>query len=145
MGAVSFMEVVCDENHFFAFNQARGRARARCGGGGYSGTIAEKSDYDLYALPARVTPEQAIYWLELAGYARHCLEEYKDKAERKFLANCPEKHRGWVTRLESTYSSKWGPAVCFEWSTYRTRQWKKENRYSGKRGKVYTFCGYASC
>lgn len=65
MGANTFMVAVCGENAKDAFNEACDSARYEYGHGGYTGTIAEKTNYVSISLP---------HGMDAESYARKLID-----------------------------------------------------------------------
>lgn len=60
MGAATFIEYEQGNNVSEAFSEATAQARYKYGHDGYTGTLAEKGDYQV--VPGGPVPEQAAYW-----------------------------------------------------------------------------------
>ena len=92
MGADYFDTRAAGKNSRQAFGRAVQDAQYESGHGGYSGTIAEKHDYVLFALPPRITAERFIRLvgeaedLALGDYA------YEVRYARERVANAQKGH-----------------------------------------------------
>lgn len=86
MGACSFQNHVKGATAKEAFQTARENAGYESGFGGYSGTIVEKSDFEMITVPAGKTADDVI-------------REMAD-SEQDFDFN--------------PYDDKWGPAGCID-------------------------------
>ena len=98
MGATTFVTTAKGTTADDAFRAATEDARYEYGHGGYTGTIAEKSEYRLFTLPEGMTPRQVIR-LALSG------------------APTPEElagHRELLEQIAETADDKWGPAACLK-------------------------------
>jgi hypothetical protein len=166
MGAEQFENEVFAKSVAEAFNLAVRQACYDHGHSGYTGTIAEKSDYIVVPRRPRVTAAKAIDAIARA-YGASALYETNERwrrqdkeADKAFcqLVNWygPIAARQFV----EAYNDKWGPCIAIEGSAAETAAYKK--RYgvgvftchdsSGapvkvvKRvhGKVYVFAGWAS-
>ena len=139
MGATNFENTLHGKTAVAAFDALRSEIDST---DGYSGTIAEKDGFIEFTLPARVSADWAITWLDAADYFLNSVDK---QAKAEFEKCCPEQHRAWALRVVKTYADKWAPAVCLRWSKSASATWKKENGYKGCQGDVFTFCGLASC
>lgn len=160
MGANAFETMSHGKTAREAFHAAAEAAAWECGHGGYTGTIAEKSDFALYTLPPRVmapkviaalyraeTPEQQRevkkYWAE---------SKVKQTAEQKRWAREGAKAFQWLAStfgervavgMVETFNDKWGPAVAFE-VTGKARDRYRLYTNVPRGQKVFVFTGYAS-
>lgn len=173
MGATNFSATMTGKNAQAAFDAARNDAAEAARydheedgwgdyEGGYTGTIAEKSDFTLITLPARVTLKRMQGWLAAAenlAWAKEELEYATEdagrcgsipkatrdavkKAERAF-AKVPAEHQALVSRVARIADDKWGPAVAIEITGKAATDYRKARGIS--RGKVFHFFGTASC
>jgi len=97
MGAEIFEYVGPGKNAREAFDNAVSEALYWHGHGGYTGTIAEKSGFQLFECPEDVTAEQLMHW-----------------ADGNTLTGVPEKYHNLVTNMQNVFDDKWGPAVCIQ-------------------------------
>jgi hypothetical protein len=96
MGAVTFYNKVTTKGTAKeAFKEVMENALYMHGHGGYSGTIAEKSDYSLSRKPEDFDPNE---WIEL-------VEDF-DPEDRT------QEHYHDLKRDFKIYDDKWGPALC---------------------------------
>lgn len=96
MGAVEFRaSIVGYSDPKSAFSAARRQALWDHGHSGYTGTIAEKSDFMMFALPDGYTPSDYFAELYRLGWS--------DQGPLAWGA------------AAATYNNKWGPAVCVEY------------------------------
>ena len=94
MGANNFETEEQGQTVNEAFLRARDHATYMYGHGGYTGTIAEKSEWLVIDLPEGVSIDEAIRFI-------YCVE-YNEKA-------VPEAHRRWARRWADRVLDKWGP------------------------------------
>lgn len=116
MGATIFDTVVHGETARIAFSAARSQAQYEHGHVGYTGTIAEKDNFEEFSVPANLTAREFANLL--GGFSPDDAPnpKYSYEIHQALLATYP------------TYNDKWGPAVCL----------KIEEG-------LYLFCGWASC
>jgi hypothetical protein len=99
MGAEEFETTGIGDTAGKAFSNAVGEARYEYGHGGYTGTIAEKSDF----VEATYTNGNEDVW---------DLVEYIKDAAGGDIAAVPTQYRDWAAKYARYYDDKWGPAVC---------------------------------
>lgn len=157
MGASTFSTVSFAATASVAFRDATDNARYECGHGGYTGSIAEKYEFQTFTLPARVSTSKAYRWVSLFITAKYLKNDstrsWNSDADRKrsardsvkATAKIPAQHRAWVASIAAISDEKDTPAVCFKMGTTEARAWKKSHGYAGKRGDVFFFFGTASC
>lgn len=97
MGAMIFttrspVRAACD-----AFNDAQQAAFYDHGHSGYTGTIAEKPNYEIFDIPDGVDPDDVID--ALCERSDRIIEWFDPKTGAS---------------LQSVFDSKWGPAVAFK-------------------------------
>lgn len=92
MGACDFTVKVKAKDARDAFNKAVGDAQWEHGHGGYTGTIAEKSEYQAFEMPAGMDTETLL---------QHALYGNPVKTDPPA-----------VFRMAELANDKWGPAVC---------------------------------
>ncbi|WP_306061010.1 hypothetical protein [Natronococcus wangiae] len=115
MGAVTFETFVFGETAQEAFSNAVADAKQMHGHGGYTGTIAEKSSFE-------VIPEQEHHGKQKRRYAHQLLEDGDERIQ-----------------------SKWGPAGAINCSgTKEAKRYREQHRLKGKRGDVWLFFGWVS-
>lgn len=162
MGAEYFETTWAGRDATEAFRFCTEEARHLEGHGGYTGTIAEKSSFVLYELPARMTFPKMMKLVRLYEERQWALDEAERmlgakaaerkraqarlrKAERAFDKACPDRPlRDLVRRVYNTTEDKWGPAAAFERTGKVAKEFKARNGLKGTRKRVYTFCGHAS-
>ena len=101
-----------------AYNKAVDEAAWEHGHGGYTGTIAEKSGYVEFAIPAGLTAIDVLNLIR--AYEGNIWAKDEDKVP---VAIPPGLN---LERIYEVYDDKWGPAVAF--------------KADGK----WVFCGWAS-
>lgn len=123
MGAKLFGVTEQNDTVDGAFTAAVERALRDHGYDGYTGTIAEKSDYVLFDLPEGVTSNDVL----------DALNDYR-VGKDGFIVNEPSDSlisllgSSLATRLYKVYDDKWGPAVAIKVDD-----------------STWLFCGWASC
>ena len=147
MGACNFDTVGYGKTAQEAFSGAVAEAEYEHGHGGYTGTIADKGGFTLFAIPTRAQPSviDALgqYWVEYdwgeLGSVRQTPKVKKEHWPKGF----GKKYRELVRRLYQVYDDKWGAAVCIELRGKAAERYKRFRR--PRRGqKVFYFCGMAS-
>jgi hypothetical protein len=134
MGATNFSDVGTGSNVQDAFYALVREAQWEHGHGGYTGTIAEKHDYVLFAVPEGLTPMEAA---AAAMSARNIMDYDDEKADwvrrpmtpesvakHAIYGNYPEKqadlaariapHMATLVKIGEVASDKWGPAAAFQ-------------------------------
>jgi hypothetical protein len=121
MGADFFTDTATGKTAREAFRQAVEHAQYESGHGGYTGTIAEKHEYVLFALPARLTTEKLISLVCDAEYEGQ-VDDWSVRQARLDYANAkPGTKRAAKTRLvraEKEYAKQVREAKRF-WSKLR--------------------------
>ena len=117
MGAETFMNIVTAESAREAFKTAHETACYEHGHGGYTGTIAEKSNYSMSKKPEGMDANE---WLDKV---EDFDEDEKDQEHYRAL-----KHDF------NIYDDKWGPALCIDCGPAE----------EGSSKKKYVLCGWAS-
>lgn len=172
MGASDFTQTGFGRDVREAFIKARDQAAWEYGHGGYTGTLAEKSEYVLLELPPRVNLDRFLNWVQAAEYGEPEWERErlayleqnraprgqgqnwrKEKARLKEsirhsereLAKIPAQHLSLVQRAAAIWRDKWGPALAIELRGEAAVKAKKRAGLGGTRQKVFVFAGLASC
>ena len=101
-----------------AFNRAVKQAQYDHGHSGYTGTIAEKCDFEVFE-----SPIEDVYAF-IDAIDRYCYDN---------VCHIDEKYKDIVARAAKVYDDKWGPAVCIPLS---------ERSPDGE--QMFIFCGWAS-
>lgn len=152
MGATNFSTVASGRTVADAYANAVRDARYWHGHGGYTGTIAEKSGWVEFTLPARVTAErfQRVAWDAL--YERD--SERYERRDGKITKPGPNLATlvGWIGKhaadnLLDAVDDKWGPAVAVRLGATEGKQYVPKTP-TGKRKTgyaAYLFFGMASC
>jgi hypothetical protein len=144
MGAANFQTTGQGKTPAEAFYAAREHAAWESGHGGYTGTIAEKSEFVLAAKPARMSAARLVEAIETFPQAWYG-EEPKAFAKRaaKWTAKYGA-HRATIERLARIYEEKWGPCVAIELTGTEAAKARKAS--GAKRGtRFFVFVGMASC
>lgn len=152
MGATTFSTIAAGKTAADAYRTAVDDARHWHGHGGYTGTIAEKSGWVEYTLPARVTAQKfmATVWNALDEIWAAEGAAYRGEKPK------PAKHltqlEQWLgkrdaVRITEAANDKWGPAVVVRLGkTEGTAHIPKTPTGKCKAGySAYLFFGYASC
>lgn len=158
MGATEFQVTQFGKDAADAFQKAVDEARHDHGHEGYTGTIAEKSEFIEVELPARVSVEKALAWAGLAS--EHDIEvdnasmydkwdqPKRAKAARKLAAaaerKIPKQHRELAWKLAEIMDDKWGPALCLRVTGKMVRPMRERYGVKGRRGDFFVFAGMAS-
>lgn len=138
MGATNFTATAFGKDAREAFLAAHRRASHMHGHGGYTGTIAEKSDFVELDTPKRIDPWKFIKVAEDIAFAN-------DEDERQAAAKqLPKAHRYNTTRAAQLVSDKYGPAACFKLPYKQEQEYRERHDLKGKQGGVYVFFGLAS-
>ena len=127
MGATGFCVTATGVSARDAFINARDEALYEHGHGGYTGSIAEKSNFIMLSIPpdmscetwATIVDESVVYYGET---------EEKCKAEIKKRFSISDELVNKAFRQNLAVCDKWGPAGCFDLG-----------------GGRYCFFGMASC
>lgn len=106
MGAVGFEQRAQGHSAADAFAQARTQAQYDHGHSGYTGTIAEKHEFEIVEVPAGYDPEDFVDMVQRAVW-------YVD--DRKNLFECVGKNE--TERLMDLAFDKWGPAIAVQISS----------------------------
>lgn len=115
MGADVFFTLAFGKTPDEAFRNAVEHAERMHGIGGYTGTIAEKSSFE-------VIPES----------------EHKGKQKRRYAERL-------IDDEDSRIRDKWGPAGAINLSgTKEARRYRRQHDLVGKHGTVWLFFGWAS-
>lgn len=165
MGAHAFFTYAFGKTANDAFRAAVEQAQWDYGHGGYTGTIAEKRDFVLLPKPSTRLSTRAladcaigdddhyIIWRKLKkgedgnkfASLRCGMDKsgnlYKVVAERKKL---PTSLLLWVKDAHEAVGDKWGPAGCVEITGKDAQDFRKREGFTGERGKVFLFFGWAS-
>jgi hypothetical protein len=121
MGAEQFRTTAKGATASEAFGLARDQAAWEYGHGGYTGTIAEKSDFVEYQLPKGLTVEEFERLLGDIGdlnkpFPERTKWEEKHHAEQALLREKYEalsaRDKDIISRAAEVYDDKWGPAVA---------------------------------
>lgn len=154
MGADSFTVIQCGKTASEAFNRAVAHAEYNYGHAGYSGTIAEKSDFKYFGEVKGFTVrrfenhafafvdayEMAYEYNRDTGCSKMNPDELK-KALKKLPAGLkPILH----TTFARTFLDKWGPACAVRISGQEAVRLKRAHGRQGTRDRVYLFTGLAS-
>lgn len=151
MGAADFSTYGLGRTPGDAFVEAVRRAQWEYGHGGYTGTIAEKGDFELFVLPPRVDPAKVVEFARRAEWVlmheRH--PQHYDKPrpdDKKALAWLRDKlGRTLADRIIMRITGdKWGPCAAFEVKGAKATDIKKIYGRAGTRDKVFLFAGMAS-
>jgi hypothetical protein len=102
MGATTFANVGRGATAQDAFGGLVSSARYEYGHGGYTGTIAEKQGFTEFPVPAGVTVEQLVRWVEDFDPSTPDASEI------------PAAHLALVQKIYRVYDDKWGPAACLK-------------------------------
>jgi hypothetical protein len=167
MGATTFSTYGLGKTAGDAFYAAQDRARYEYGHGGYTGTIAEKSGYVLFAIPngSRCSAQRFLnlmdemedfqsieYLKEDLKYSRNKTDlrqrEAGVKKEERRQASFFRKNAGMEGFLQDAhrvYREKWDNCVALEVKGAKAIAIKKAMGRSGTHDKVFLFCGWASC
>lgn len=144
MGATEFTHVAFGKTAEEAFSEAIANAQWESGHGGYTGTIAEKGSFVLFAVPTRAL-DRVINGL--SGYWEGCTMEdgLLKPSKEHWPKGFPAKYKPLVRRMYNTYDDKWGPAVCVQLQGKAEEPYLARKRSLRKRGlKTFYFCGLAS-
>jgi hypothetical protein len=115
MGSVTFETLAFGETADEAFSNAVEDAKHMHGHDGYTGTIAEKSSFE-------VIPEQEHHGKQKRRYAHQLLEDGDERIQ-----------------------SKWGPAGAIDCSgTKGAKRYREQHGLKGKHGDVWLFFDWAS-
>jgi hypothetical protein len=115
MGSVTFETLAFGETADEAFSNAVEDAKHMHGHGGYTGTIAEKSSFE-------VIPEQEHHGKQKRRYAHQPIEDGDERIQ-----------------------SKWGSVRVINCSgTAGAKRYREQHGLKGKRGDVWLFFGWAS-
>lgn len=117
MGANKFQTTCNGENVVDAFAEAVRRARYDFGNAGYTGTIAEKSDFHVVDVPEGHTAQELV----------DVFQEFHDKNEI-IPALTPLIGETEATEAAEAFDDKWGPCVAIKVDE-----------------TVWYFAGWASC
>jgi hypothetical protein len=156
MGANEFGEYSFGKTAEEAFRKAVDQALHMHGHGGYTGTIAEKTAFELVSLPRGLTYARAMKLIGEFGdriYAIENLEwngedpkaKRKAKAARVWLEKLDPFIRSFLKRCYKLTDDKWGPALALKVSGKDAKEYRERHQLKGKRGDVYFFSGLASC
>lgn len=124
MGATQFSVVATGDTAADAFSSARQEALWEHGHGGYTGTIAEKTDFTVFDLPERVGRKDFFEALRNTDGDDGYFHQLVDWLGTDVALN-----------LFRTYDNKWGPAVAFSVPL------KMDDGTTAPR---WLFCGWAS-
>lgn len=159
MGAYDFQTTEYGSDAAKAFTSAVDHALYESGHGGYTGTIAEKHEFNLFVLPPRIKARDivraawdyndylsAVREVEEAerdnltakrGHKINVHAETRKAARRSPLKGALRKHEDLVRHMsEVAYGDKWGPAACLELTG--------SELLKGAQKKVFIFFGMAS-
>ncbi len=142
MGAETFFVTSTGKNPYEAFDRVVTQARYDYGHAGYTGTIAEKSDFAMMKVAV-----DSWRWEKIPRYFDRVLAKTalghspKDKLPGEPI---PEKYRAEIRRLAETYDDKWGPAVGYEVTGTAAIKIKEGHDRKLSHDKAYVFCGWAS-
>jgi len=129
MGADNFETFSAGKDAQEAFRTAVDDAAYEYGHGGYTGTIAEKRNFEVFTIPEGVTIRQLIRWLEMS---------YNGVSDE-----VPTEHHKLVMRVAPVYNNKWGPAVCFEVLGDLAEEFRVRRNLDAET-RIFLFTGYAS-
>lgn len=138
MGAQNFTTTAFGKDAREAFAAAVRDAAHMNGHGGYTGTIAEKSDFVELPTPKRIDPRTFITVAENIAFAH---DEDERVAQSKKL---PPSHRSNATHAARLLDDKWGPAACFKLPYKYAQAYREAHDLKGKQGDVFVFFGLAS-
>lgn len=151
-----------------AFRSARDDAAWQHGHGGYTGTIAEKHDFALITLPARMTVERFVRLVDDAEQHMYVTDEsYRDElrwattatakrkveaahkkataAKARFYRKLTPQAAAAVERaVEIAHGDKWGPCVAVELTGAEATEARKRLGQAGRRVRVFRFFGMCS-
>jgi hypothetical protein len=118
MGAANFHSEGKGASAAEVFDQLVEQAAWDHGHGGYTGTIAEKTGFVTYPLPADITADMldgalsSFHWIEEdrvgdpVPWAKGAVEDF-DKCVAAY-------GRDQLERMADVYDDKWGPALCVQ-------------------------------
>lgn len=134
MGATNFDHASFGKDADEAFRKAVDEAAWENGHGGYTGTIAEKTEFQMVKVPSgRKSLRNLMREADRVNYGDMKIEQVQ------------EKYRRAVTAINFINNDKWGPAGCIELTGKEAREYRDRHGLKGKRGGVYLFFGLASC
>lgn len=108
MGGQQFTKVGVGTNARDAFSKLVDQAQYQHGHGGYTGTIAEKHEFKLLALPPGVAALDMAEWVQ--GYVTPEYRGQYRKWDPKYPAHLEDEvRRAWKVSMD-----KWGPAAAYE-------------------------------
>jgi len=149
MGATDFHTCAFGKDARDAFRSATEEARHAEGHGGYTGTIAEKSDFAEVELPKGLKASTVEKIIDAAMQYRAAGDE--DWQNGKYVtlkkSNVPSalrKYEGVIARLGRIADDKWGPAACVKAPASVEKRYRKRNGLQRKAGGVFVFFGLAS-
>lgn len=154
MGAADFEAIGLGQTVSKAFVAAVQDAQYEYGHGGYTGTIAEKGDFELFVLPPRVDPFKVARSAWQAESMRNREEhpewyarcEKPTAEERKALSWLRDRlGKAQADRIiDRITGDKWGPCAAFEVKGSKATEIKRRHGRAGTRDKVFLFVGLAS-
>lgn len=162
MGATNFSQTAWGKDANAAFRTATDEARYSCGHEGYTGTIAEKTDFHLVNLKdlglSRDRFFKALRACEDAEYAEAEARDTIDRRTKREQAKIDTKARRAKIRFEKlagdrAYSirqlarmvdNKWGAAVAIEITGKAAKELRDRYGLKGKKIRFYNFFGTAS-
>jgi hypothetical protein len=141
MGAEQFFVTSTGKNPFEAFDRAVAQAQYDFGHAGYTGTIAEKSDFSMMRVPV-----DSWRWDKIPGFlAREAYKRDRESPKVRLPGNpLPDKYKAEIRRLAEIYDNKWGPAIGYEVTGTAAVEIKEAHGRKLSHDKAYVFCGWAS-
>lgn len=134
MGAAQFTTIAVGKDAKEAFASATSDARYMSGHGGYTGTIAEKSDFCLFTLRDDI----GVRVSQIANWAL----DYRG-SDDSMRPEVPAALRGTVAAIGRGVMDKWGPAGCIEVKGQAADYYRKDHNLSADT-RVFYFFGWAS-
>lgn len=136
MGASRFLTVGVGKTPQDAFTRLVQTARHQSGRGGYSGTIAEKSEFILLPLPPGIAALDMTLWVQ----------RYMDPEDRypEYKALYPASLEREVRDAKKKSYDKYGPAAAYEIKGEELEALKARDIRVGPGERAFVFFGYAA-
>ena len=109
MGAESFMEIRKGKNAQEVFDRLVEDAQWDHGHAGYTGPIAEKSEFLEFSRPKGMSRDSVIKMVDRLDSVRFLTDGQPDVEALQALYPKFD-----MLKVYKTYDSKWGPALCIE-------------------------------
>lgn len=143
MGATNFERCAFGKTIQEAYNKAYEEAEYETGIiDGTSGDLNSKSGFMEVSIPEGISPNKYQRWIEKVDEAQNGYG-VTPKQKEKLLGSIPAQYRGRVINYAKYYADTGARALAMKLKGKRAQEFRKSTGYTGKKGDVYLFFGWA--